>query len=160
MDAFKKWIEEVTESASSRAIARSLGINHVTVTRRINSRDVQLCIDIADAYNTNPIPGLLAAKAIHQHHIDEITATHSLTDYTDLELAQEIVNRLQAAEDHANLAEPVFYDLSPLNTPVDELAARRTPQHNSPSTNVDDMPEDAVAYGHDLIGGTADDFEP
>lgn len=49
-------------------------------------------------------------------------------------------------------------------TPADELATRRKAQRGSSSADVGDMPvegmpEDAVAYGHDLIGGTADDFE-
>lgn len=153
MTEFKEWVSKVTSHASTREIGRRIDMNHVTVSRHINSASVQFCIDLANAYDTNPIPGLLAAGAITEHQIDEYSRSHDLSDYSDLELAQEIVNRLQDTADHQELT-----------TPTDELSARRKSNRTTPGVADDgyrdDMPDDAVAYGHDEVGGTPDDFEP
>lgn len=114
MMKFKNWVASITGDASVREIGRNTGYSPATVSRHINAANVQFCIDLAQAYDTNPIPGLLAAKAITERQIDEHARSHDLSDYTDLELAQEIVNRLQDTADHQELT-----------TPIDELATKR-----------------------------------
>lgn len=183
MTEFKNWVSEVTSQASTREIGRRINMNHVTVSRHINSSSVQFCIDLANAYDVNPVPGLIAAEAITEQQISEYSRSLSIDQFTDLELAQEIVNRLQDANDH-----------EALTTPTDELQQRRIrrdgndeyipflaaeehtddwetvsfadPKSHRTTPGVADdgyregMPDDAVAYGHDEVGGTPDDFEP
>ncbi|MDO4928556.1 MAG: hypothetical protein Q3976_05765 [Corynebacterium sp.] len=131
MTEFKDWVAEVTGNASSREISRNLETTHVTVSRHINSANVQFAIDLAAAYGANPIPGLVAAGAIKQHHLDEFARQASLESYTDLELAQEIVNRLQQAEQHPYL-----------DTPVDELSLKRSnkTKNTVPAAQYDEEP--------------------
>lgn len=107
MQKFKQWVEEITHNASSREISRALDINHVTVTRHINNENVQFCIDLARAYNANPLRGLLACDAITKADIQEMAKTALLDDLDDLELAEEIVRRLQERQDSelANVTE-------------------------------------------------------
>lgn len=115
MSALQRWIEEVTEGASWRAIAERLGTTHPTIQRRLKDSTATAVVDLAKAYGVNPIPGLVAAGAISQYHLDEFARQASLESYTDLELAQEIVNRLQDASERPYL-----------DTPVDELALKRS----------------------------------
>ena len=150
MRELQKWIEQITDNASWRSIAERLQTTHPTVQRRIKDSTASTVIDLANAYDTNPIPGLLAAKAITERQIDEYSRSHGLNDYTDLELAQEIVNRLQDTADHQELT-----------TPTDELATRRksntTPGVPDGVYTDGTMPEDAVAKDGKEWGQPDDD---
>ncbi|AIT89190.1 helix-turn-helix domain-containing protein [Corynebacterium ulcerans] len=108
MESFKDWVSEVTGGASVREIGRATGYSPATVSRHIHAANVQFCIDVARAYAANPITGLLAASAITQEQLSEHSRQHTLAEYSDLELAQEIVSRIQKGQDgdHPHLTYP------------------------------------------------------
>ena len=104
MSEFQQWITEVTGGASWRTIADKLGTTHPTIQRRLKNDTASAVVELARTYETNPIPGLLASGCITHADMDEHFQEASLSSYTDLELAQEIVRRLEE-KDHGDLAD-------------------------------------------------------
>ena len=100
MTDFNHWVTKITGGASDRAIAAALGTTHPTVRRNINSNDPALAIAIAEHYGVNPVEGLVAAGAITDDQVTRYAKDNGfgVDDYTDLELAQLIVERIAAAE--------------------------------------------------------------
>lgn len=95
MRSLKEWIEEATGNASWRSIANRLGTTHATAKRRLQDNTASAVIELAEAYDANPIAGLIAAGLVNETHLANYQRRVSLEDYDDLELAQEIVNRIE-----------------------------------------------------------------
>lgn len=104
--AVNAWVAQVTGGDSWRTIASKLGTTHVTIQRRLEDNTATTVCDIAAHYHANPLGGLLAAKLVTQREIDEYARDQSIDNYTDLELAQEIVTRIEKRE-HTTLEEVV-----------------------------------------------------
>lgn len=109
-----EWIEEVTGNASWRSIANTLGTTHATAKRRLKDNTASAVIELASAYDANPIAGLIAAGLVNETHLASYQRRVSLEDYDDLELAQEIVNRIEQRESRS----AKIYDL-PLGAVAD-----------------------------------------
>lgn len=116
MDKLGQWIEKVTNNASWRMIGDRLGTTHSTIQRRLRQDTATTICEIAEAYGANPIHGLLAAQVISLAQVQEFSKQASLDSFTDLELAQEIVNRLEKAQ-----------------AETDDLAARRKAKMEPPA---------------------------
>jgi len=99
MEELNQWIKDVTDQASWRMIGDRLGTTHSTIQRRLKQDTATAICELAIAYGANPIKGLLAAKVISLEQIQEFSRHASLSSFTDLELAQEIVDRLESAEE-------------------------------------------------------------
>lgn len=102
MDKLGQWIEKVTDNASWRMIGEQLGTTHSTIQRRLRQDTATAICEIAAAYDANPIDGLLAAQVVSLTQLQEFNKQASLSSFTDLELAQEIVNRLEKAQAKAD----------------------------------------------------------
>lgn len=100
MTNYSDWIAKTTGGASSRAIAAAVGLSHPTVIKQVNNNDPTLALAVAEHYNANPVDGLIAAGAITDDQVTRYAKDNGfgIDDYTDLELAQLIVDRLAAAE--------------------------------------------------------------
>lgn len=100
MTDFNHWVTQTTGGASARAIAAVIGISHPTVGKQINNNDPALALAIAEHYGANPVEGLVAAGAITDDQVTRYAKDNGfgVDDYTDLELAQLIVERIAAAE--------------------------------------------------------------
>jgi len=89
------WLNTVTGGDSWRTIAEKLGTTHATIQRRLQDNTATAICDLAAAYGANPLGGLIAANIVTQIDIDTYARTVTIDDYTDLELAQAIVSRLE-----------------------------------------------------------------
>jgi len=78
-------------------MAEVLADSHPTIGRRINANDPTLVPEIAQAYGADPIDGLIACNFITTNDLENHWKSSNLRNYTDLELAEEIVRRLQEA---------------------------------------------------------------
>lgn len=107
MQEFTEWITTATSGATHRGIATALGTTHPTIRARIDRADPLLALEIAATYGANPIDGLVAAGAITNDQITDYAHAHGIgiDDYTDLELAEKIVERLQRAQERGEESE-------------------------------------------------------
>lgn len=127
-----EWIAETTGSASWRTIAARLDTTHPTIQRRIKSDTASAVVEIATEYGANPVEGLLAAGCISITDVQAVTRQSTIDDFTDLELAQEIVNRIAERDD------------SPLATVTEFPSNDRVPPR--PADEDNGTPLGAVAY--------------
>lgn len=95
-----EWVARVTGEDSWRTIAANLNTTHATIQRRLVDNTATTVCEIAAHYNANPIGGLLAAGLVTQNEIDEYSRVQTIENYSDLELAQAIVDRIQQREHH------------------------------------------------------------
>lgn len=111
-----QWVNATTGSDSWRNVAEKLHTTHPTIQRRLKNAEADAIVELAAAYNTNPIPGLIAAGTITKADVLAYAGTYAVEDLTDVELAQIMVDRLAEHErdDAIGLVD-------------DDLAARRTP---------------------------------
>ena len=107
METINDWVNEATGSDSWRAIAARLDTTHPTIQRRLRDQPADAIHAIANAYGVNPIPGFIAAGIITEFDLRQYTKGAAIEDFSDLELAQVIVERLQTreAEDLSNVTE-------------------------------------------------------
>lgn len=97
-NAYTRWVEATTNGDSLRAIAARVKNVHSTVQRRIANKDANMIIELAEAYDANPLPGLLAAELIDNAQIVEFAGSLTVDDLSDVELAQIMVDRLEQRE--------------------------------------------------------------
>lgn len=116
-----QWVEEVTGEDSWRTIAEKLHTTHATIKRRLTNHEADAIVELARAYDLNPISGLLAAGIITVSDVKKAARTFTVEDMTDVEVAQIIVDRLEAAERRSNASTPDVHHL-------DYAADHRTPE--------------------------------
>ncbi|MDY6050370.1 MAG: hypothetical protein SPI77_07475 [Corynebacterium sp.] len=63
--------------------------------RWITEGNLEAPIVIGHTYGVSPIPGLVALGALTDDDLKGLGRRYGLTEYTDLELAHEIVRRLE-----------------------------------------------------------------
>ncbi|MEV6767513.1 helix-turn-helix transcriptional regulator [Nocardia sp. NPDC051030] len=93
-DYFKGWAHTVTNGATIRDIARKTGLSNSTISRRLATPTAETVLAISDAYQVNPIDGLIASghlTARHARRHETVGALHS-AELTDL--VREIANRI------------------------------------------------------------------
>lgn len=93
-----QWVNETTGSDSWRTVAEKLHTTHSTIQRRLKNGEADAIVELAMAYNANPIPGLIAAGTITKADVLAYAGTYSVEDLSDVEIAQIMVERLAERE--------------------------------------------------------------
>ena len=113
MSAFTKWIEEISGgNMSNRELAKKVGMTVATFHRKW-TEDAFVsddAITIARAFGRSPIEALVILGSLTEEEASKAARGYSLSEYTTLELSQELLRRIQAS------AEVPDY----LDKPVDE----------------------------------------
>lgn len=111
-ETHNEWFKRVTRGDSNRRVSELAGISPATLGRQLkdSSLSADLIIKIAQAYDESPVVALVDLGFVSAKWMQEIGTTTALTRATDEELTDELLRRLRLIED----------------TPVDELAARRS----------------------------------
>lgn len=105
MRKVREWLSEVTNGASMRSVADLLGEYNVTFTRRLDAGDARTIVRVADQYGVSPIPGLIAAEILTEDHVQTFRKKMGLNAYEDLELAEEMVERIRRASNAGDESE-------------------------------------------------------
>lgn len=123
-----EWLSRITRDDSYREIARRAGLNNRTLTTQASQGTLkpEVIIKIAEAYDESPVYALVDLGFISARWVTEPGIVTALIRATDEQLTDELLRRLNLLD----------------NTPVDDLAERRS---NTPTSNVGDVPYDAVA---------------
>lgn len=95
-----RWVSEITGDDSWREIAKKLSTTHPTIKRRLDNAEADAIIELAGTYGANPVDGLIAAGAISDIDVRSYARTFLTEDLSDVELAEIIVERLQARENN------------------------------------------------------------
>jgi hypothetical protein len=115
MSAFTSWVSEIAgENMSNREIAKKAGMTAATFHRKW-TEDAFVSDDaivIARAFGRSPIEALVALGSLTEAEAKKAERGYSLSEYTTLELSQELLRRIQTS------AETPEY----LEKPVDEAA--------------------------------------
>lgn len=106
MQELSQWVAQTIGSDSWRAVAEKLHTTHSTIQRRLKNHEADAVVEIARAYEANPIPGLIAAGTITRADAMAFAGKYTADDLTDVELAQIIVERLEAHEARASISFP------------------------------------------------------
>lgn len=108
------WVEEITGDDSWRTIAEKLHTTHTTIKRRLANHEADAIIELATAYHQNPVAGLVAAGSISSFDVRTYARTYTFEDFTDLEIAQIIVDRLETREQEDDTTDAQVLDLEGL----------------------------------------------
>lgn len=115
MSNFTDWVSEIAgENMSNREIAKKVGMTVATFHRKW-TEDAFISDDaiaIARAFGRSPIEGLVRLGSLTEEEAKKAERGYSLSEYTTLELSQELLRRIQASA-----ATPDY-----LNKPVDQAA--------------------------------------
>lgn len=127
-----QWVNTTTGSDSWRNVAEKLHTTHPTIQRRLKNAEADAIVELAAAYNTNPIPGLIAAGTITKADVLAYAGTYAVEDLTDVEIAQIMVDRLVEHErEEVPVSEPS--DSMPLSA-----VAYNGPDEDAERNDVDD----------------------
>lgn len=94
-----EWVEATTGEDSWRTIAEKLHTTHSTIKRRLNNHEADAIIELASAYHVNPVAGLVAGGCITSMDVRTYARAYTFEDFSDVEVAQIIVDRLEAREE-------------------------------------------------------------
>lgn len=151
-----EWLTQTTRSDSEREIGRHSGVAFRTINSQVKRGrlSAEVVINVAQGYGKSPVRALVDTDFIDEQWVEGIDPEAALRSVSEDDLADEVLRRMKLAGDHTTL-----------DTPVDELAARRSNTQGEDDTPAvqsdwDDMPEDAVADSSPEEGGTPDDYEP
>ena len=99
MRNLQEWTDSVTGNVSLRTLASAINAaSHTTVARRMQNNDPTLAVEIARAYDANPIDALLTIGFITHDDLESYSRHQNLDAYSDIELAQEVVERIRRRE--------------------------------------------------------------
>lgn len=115
MSNFTDWISEIAgENMSNREIAKKVGMTAATFHRKWteNAFISDDAIIIARAFGRSPIEGLVQLGSLTEEEAKKAERGYSLSEYTTLELSQELLRRIQESA-----AAPEY-----LNKPIDQAA--------------------------------------
>lgn len=96
------WVANTTASDSWRTVAEKLRTTHSTIQRRLKNHEADAIVELAHAYDVNPVEGLVAAGVISDIDVRTYAVTYTVEDLSDLDLAQIIVDRLEARQAKEN----------------------------------------------------------
>lgn len=63
---------------------------------------------IARAYGVNPLPGLIAAELLTDDDVRGYSCVASLAEFSDVDLAREVLRRIEAGESSGALQSTTF----------------------------------------------------
>ena len=118
------YFQQATGERSVRAIAQAIGIEQTTLNRQITGKSalpVETAVLIARAYDIDMADVFTRAGFITEEEAQRLGARVGLAAYTDLELAREIVRRIEAGEAGEALTGELPVDVP---TSVDDLEVR------------------------------------
>lgn len=137
-----------------RAIARAVSLPARTLATQVEKERIspENVMAIAIAYGHHPVGALVDTGYLDEQWANPIDPVRALRSVTEDQLADEVLRRMKLGQAHDALDEP-----------IDRLAERRARKSNTAGGDVhpvwDGVPDEAAAYGHDLMGGTPDDFD-
>lgn len=96
--SWSTYFNEITEYATGSSIAQRLGVSDSKVSywrRGERPPSPREAADIARAFGRNPLEGLVAAGYLEAADVSDNVSVvaHTLADYSDVELAQELLRR-------------------------------------------------------------------
>jgi len=99
--SWSTYFNEITDNAPGSSVAARLQISGSKVSywrRGVRPPSPREAVHIARAYGRNPLEGLVAAGYLEAADVaDQVSViAHTLADYTDVELAQEVLRRTQS----------------------------------------------------------------
>lgn len=126
-----EWITEVSDHETINAIATKADIVPRTFARQVERRNISAenVIAIAIAYGHHPVGALVDTGYLEEKWARQVDPSRILQKVSEDQLADEVIRRMKLGIERS----------SPLNTPVDELAARRKSASGA-SDNVADAP--------------------
>jgi transcriptional regulator with XRE-family HTH domain len=139
--AWDNYFAALIGADSNAEAARKSGITEATLGRwkkgSVDPKPRQVVV-IARAYNASPVEALIAAGYLHPDDIDQPAQAPrrlQITEFTELELAQELVRRIEAGEMRDELED----DVSGL--PEDDVQSRYATAANT-DFSADDLDPD------------------
>lgn len=117
-ETWPQYVARISDEARNVDIARAIGVSESTITRWRDGKlpTPSLAVSVARAYNQPPLEALVAAGYLA---VDDVRAHVTLrfvplSDVTDVELANELLDRAEraAAQNEARRADPTPGDLA------------------------------------------------
>lgn len=143
------YLRMISDDAAGAAIARKTGIPASTISRWLSGEfdpKPRQVVEVARAYGASPIQALIAADFLRAEDLDlpeSAPRQLQIRDFTELELAQEMVRRINEGESTSVLNDPLDSDhpamsgLSPSAnsnvSPIGKTSRRKTKVSNPES---------------------------
>lgn len=103
----REWYEKTIGSDSTRAAAIASGIPVATLSRQApDALTPESVVKLARAYQVSAIDGLVAQGFLSEQDVEVIAARGALEDFTDEQLADEVLRRMKLGGESAQV-----YDL-------------------------------------------------
>lgn len=131
------WVAKTTGEDSWRTVAEKLHTTHSTIKRRLSNHEADAIVELARAYGANPIDGLLHAGIITEIDVKAAARTYTVDDLSDVEVAQVIVDRLEAAERRSSSPTPATRPLDDNEIAEAIRRANQQPKAAHPATEVE-----------------------
>lgn len=113
MAGFTQWVTSLAgDNASERGMARRVGINAATFHRKMaeDAFTPDDAVAIARAYHRSPIEALVILGTITSDEASKADRGYSIREYTDVELASELIRRAKMrAATNQLLDEPISH---------------------------------------------------
>lgn len=144
-----EWLASVTDRDSARTIAKRSGVPGRTVLNQMEKGrlSAENVIRIADGYGQSPVRALVDTGFIDEQWAETVDPITALRQVSEEDLADEVLRRMKLPGAH-----------EVLDTPVDELDARRGEKSNDqvpPAKTPSPPPEhDGTVREFDLQPGT------
>ncbi len=113
-----EWLRNVTNGDSVNATATRAGVVQRTLARQLEKEriDAENVIAIAVAYDQHPVGALVDTGYLDEQWAQQVDPSRALREVTEEQLADEVLRRMRLGVEAGGA----------LDTPVDELASRRT----------------------------------
>lgn len=93
-----RWVREVTEGASSRAVGERIGKSHTTARVWMSHPTAESAIMLAIAYRANPIEALTVAGFLTNGELTATDPDAELKDIPSVRLTAELYRRAREAD--------------------------------------------------------------
>lgn len=110
METAAKFFLDLTGAKSIRAIASQAGLDASTTNRQLNGTNtlaVETVVAICRAYRLDFVEAFVAVGFLTEEEAKSLGGKQSLANFTDLELANEIVRRVENGEAGTELTDPI-----------------------------------------------------
>lgn len=96
--SWERWVREVTEGASSRAVGERIGKSHTTALAWMGHPTPESAIMLAVAYRANPIEALTVAGFLTNGELTATDPDAELKDIPSVRLTAELYRRARESE--------------------------------------------------------------
>lgn len=97
MTSWKQWFDSIAPADwTERSVARDTGNDNKSVGRWMDLAQprAEFILQLAHAYNADPLEGLIAAGYLEPRDVEESAVERALRIATDIQLAQEMYRRV------------------------------------------------------------------